>query len=355
MSERYAAMRTRLLQEGRWPDMPMPWGQPRRPFDTIGRALQVLYAQAAGRTPGPPPWRLRATSRWQSTITGEPREQRRAVQLIGVVAAWNEDDIIWSTVTNLYHQGCVEVIVLDDGSDDDTAAEATAAGATVRRLRSSGVYIETERNRAIREVVLEESQRRRGEKWWIVADADEFPTTRTGEPIADLLGLLPDTVRTLGSVVLEHLPAPGARRNPRIDPLAEYPMARPYLNPFCPAGHWKHQVWRCCQPGDLLPMPGQHTLRPATRARVGEWHEPLIMHHVPYRDTRRLRAKLLEAGQPGGRYGRSPDTFTTWRLQTRLRILDFLESGDLSAMPNEFPGQPHRGVSVRHWRELVGQ
>jgi Glycosyl transferase family 2 len=347
-------MRARLLQEEAWPDMPLPWGQPRRPFDAIGRALQVLYAQATDRNPAPPPWRLRATSRWQTTITGRLCEQSRAVALIGVVVAWNEDDIIWSTVTNLYNQGCTEVIVLDDGSDDATAVEAAAAGATVRRLQNSGVYIEAERNHAIRKVVLEESIRRPGETWWVVADADEFPMVRTGAPIADLIGRLPDAVRTLGSVVLEHLPAPGASRNPRVDPLVEYPMARIYPSHYCPAGHWKHQVWRCRRPGDLLPMPGQHTLRPVTRVRVGEWHEPLIMHHVPYRDTRRLRAKLLEAGHAGGRYGRSPDSFTKWRLQTRLRIMDFLESGDLSEMPNEFPSQPRRGVSVRHWRDLVG-
>ena len=335
--------------------MPLPWGQPRRPFDTAARVLQVLHARATDRNPVPPPWRLRATSCWQTTITGRPLGHSQPVELVGVIAAWNEDDIIWSTVTNLYRQGCADVIVLDDGSDDSTAAEAAAAGATVRRLRSSGIWVEADRSRAIREVVVEESRRRRRETWWVVADADEFPTTRAEEPIKDLLGRVPDAVDALGSVVLEHLPGPGATRDPRADPLVEYPMARPYPSHYCPAGHWKHQVWRSRQPGDLLPMPGQHTLRRETRAPVGEWHESLVMHHFPYRDTRRLRAKLIEAGHAHGRYGGSPDTFTRWRMQTRLRILDFLESGDLSNMPNEFSGQPRRGVSVRHWRDLVSQ
>jgi glycosyl transferase family 2 len=354
-SGRRAGLRARLLQEDAWPDMPLPWGQPRRPLDTTARLLQMLYARATDRNPVPPPWRLRATTRWQTTITSPPCARVQPVEFVGVVAAWNEDDIIWSTVTNLYRQGCADVIVLDDGSDDGTAAEAVAAGATVRRLRNSGVWVEAERNQAIRKLVVEESRRRRGEIWWVVADADEFPATRTGEPIKDLLRRLPDTVDTLGSIVFEHLPGPGASRDPRADPLVEYPMARPYPSHYCPAGHWKHQVWRTRQPGDLLPMPGQHTLRPETRAPVREWHEDLIMHHVPFRDTRRLRDKLLQAGHVSGRYGGSPDTFTRWRMETRLRILDYLESGDLANMPNDFPGQPRRGVSVWHWRHLVGQ
>lgn len=51
-----------------------------------------------------------------------------------MIAARDEEDSIGRTVQEISHSGPVEVVVVDDGSSDGTAAEALAAGATVLRI-----------------------------------------------------------------------------------------------------------------------------------------------------------------------------------------------------------------------------
>lgn len=56
-----------------------------------------------------------------------------------VVPAYNEEALIAKTVEALYRgAGCNEVIVIDDGSQDHTAAAAARAGARVARLARNG-------------------------------------------------------------------------------------------------------------------------------------------------------------------------------------------------------------------------
>ncbi|WP_129339763.1 glycosyltransferase family 2 protein [Cellulomonas endophytica] len=49
--------------------------------------------------------------------------------------AWNEQEALPGTLAEVFaHAGDVDVLVVDDGSDDDTASVAAAAGATVLRM-----------------------------------------------------------------------------------------------------------------------------------------------------------------------------------------------------------------------------
>lgn len=80
----------------------------------------------------------------------------------GVVIAKNEADRIGRCVASLAAV-CVEVIVLDSGSDDDTAAVADAAGARVEQQEWLGFA--TQKNAAIA---------RATQPWILLLDADEW-------------------------------------------------------------------------------------------------------------------------------------------------------------------------------------
>ena len=68
-------------------------------------------------------------------------EAKTAGEVTVIVPAYNEAESVGETVGSLREQTCppAEIIVVDDGSSDDTAAVAEAAGATVLRpARNTG-------------------------------------------------------------------------------------------------------------------------------------------------------------------------------------------------------------------------
>ena len=96
-----------------------------------------------------------------------------SLPLSGVVIARNEGDRIGRCVASLANV-CREVLVLDSGSDDDTVAVATAAGACVRQQPWLGFA--AQKNAAIAAA---------SQPWVLLLDADEWlapeaaPTLRT--------------------------------------------------------------------------------------------------------------------------------------------------------------------------------
>ena len=349
-----AEVREWLLAEAAWPDLPFAHPPARRPLDYPARLVDVLLARLTSRNPPVPPWRRRAAGSWQRIGTGPgPLDASGRSLLYGVVAAWNEDDVIYATVRHLRGQGCHRVFVLDDGSDDHTAFEAHLAGADVVVVTSDGVYREATRCRVIGALIAEQTEHAGGDVWWLVADADEFPRGYGGRTVGEVVDGLPGWVDTVGSRVIEHLPHAGASYAPRTHPVEAFPHAHVYRNPYCGLGHWKHQLLRCRQPGDLVPMPGHHTLARADGQAVREWPDGLLMHHVPLRDRERTANKLAEAARTGGRYARSPDSFTRWRLDQRRKALDLLYDGRTGEVPNWFPGMPATGMELTDWRRLV--
>jgi hypothetical protein len=55
-------------------------------------------------------------------------------RVVALIAARNEEATLGRTVRAIFDAGPVEVVVVDDGSSDGTAAEALASGATVLRI-----------------------------------------------------------------------------------------------------------------------------------------------------------------------------------------------------------------------------
>lgn len=343
----------RLVNEPEWPDAPMPTASVRHWRDVPLRRAERAVARLLGRNPPAPPWRRRAGRAWQSTLMVRPgRGGHAARPLLGVVAAWNEDDIIWSTVTHLLAEGCAEVFVLDDSSTDATAGEARAAGAQVVPRESTARWWEAERCAAVNALIAEETRRRRQEVWWLVADADEFPTSPGS--VRHFLDDLPETVDVVGSAVVEHYPVSGSTWSTRSDPLRRRGFVCPYPSDYCPQGHWKHQLFLQRTPDDLAVMPGAHTLRAKDGRRVREWREPVAMHHFPFRDLDRLERRLRGVEDGTGRYGTAVDSFTRWRARHRLRVVQQLRAGDLHRLSNTFPGQRRDRLPLQEWNGRTG-
>jgi hypothetical protein len=319
-------------------------------------ALERLIARLRHRNPPLPSWRRRNIGRWQTDAFGSGPSSlpwRSDLIVFGITAAWNEGDVIFATVRNLRAQGTDRVFVIDDESDDETLDEASAAGATVIPSTSDGVYREADRGRKIREVIRDQTARAGGDVWWVIVDADEFPRGPGGGTIRDLVASLPGSVDVVGSRVLDHFPSAPQAYLQRSHPVSSQPLAQWYRSPYCPHGHWKHQLLRLRDQDDLLPLPGHHVAAARDGRRVREAEQSLLMHHVSLRNRDRMAARLLRATAPEGRYARSPDPYTRWRIAQRLAALDPVYSGRYEAVPSCYAGEPRLGVNLRDWRELV--
>ncbi|MFI0452145.1 glycosyltransferase family 2 protein [Actinomadura sp. 6N118] len=274
--------------------------------------------------------------------------------MYGLCQAWNEEDVIYATVRNMFLQGADRVFVIDDDSGDETVPEAVAAGATVIRDASDGTFDEVRRTERLVRVIEEHTEEAGRPVWWIVVDADEFPRGPERMSIRDLALTLPPWVDTVGSRVLEHYPSRLSAPKPRHHPLDELPNAHWNTIRFCPAGHWKHQMLLVRGPGQLRFTFGRHTIAaPAARKPVIESEASLLMHHFPLRDMERTEEKFRLANSASGRYGASSDTFVKERTEGRLQILRLAYEERYDLLPNTFPGEPRRGASVCDWRELV--
>lgn len=335
--------------------------------DLPHHAFETALARIRGRNPPFPPWWRRYVGTWQTFADGDGEsdgaaagaggadERGRRPLLYGLCQAWNEDDVIYATVRNLFLQGADEVFVIDDASDDDTPVEARAAGATVIGDASDGTFDEVRRTRRIAEVIEERSAAADRDVWWIMVDADEFPRGPGARTIRDLALALPPSVDTIGSRVLEHYPSGRSEPRRRHHPLDELPLAHWHVNPACPAGHWKHQMMRVREPGELRFMMGRHTIAaPAAGKPVVESRESLLMHHFPLRARWRTEERFRTANSPAGRYGGSGNEFRIRRVETRLRTLALCYAEEYESLPVMYPGERRFGVEVRDWRGLVG-
>lgn len=343
-----------LLDCGRAEKGPFPRPVPRRRADRLVRSAQIWGARVRRGYPASPPEFRRLARSWRIGGPGPgpaaPPARSRPL-ILGLATAWNEDDVIWATVRNLFAEGADEVFVIDDESSDDTRSEARDAGATVLAESNGGVFSEALRGERVRRVVREQTALRGNDAWWVVVDADELPRGPGGATIRAFVSDLPAWVDVVGSRVLEHLPGSTSSYRPRTHPATSIPLARWHNNPYCPAGHWKHQLFRVRDPADLFPMPAAHTVGTGDRRRAREAAPSLLMHHVPFRDRARTEAKLHAAAE--GRYA-AGDPEIRVRLANRLAIVDDLYGDRYDAVPNHFfPGERRVGLALRDWRQLV--
>ncbi len=337
------------------PTSPFPEAVVPRIRDRPGRLLELSVARARGREAPPPSWLRRRIVSWQVDGPGPGPAApcaRARPEIHAVVGVWNEEDIVYALVKHLHAQGVDHVLVIDDESDDATAREAALAGAKVLPMRSTGGYSEAVRTRRFRDAIATGTDAG-GDMWWLVLDADEFPRGPDGTTVRELVESAPPWVDVVGARVLDHVPGLSLEYVSRRAPLEYFPHARWFRRAFCARGHWKHPLMRVRRAGDVVPLPGHHTVGTGDGRRAREHEATLLMHHFPLRARERTEARLRRAMAPGGRYAASPDGFTHDRLRERLEALDHLYAGRYELIASGFSGDPLLGIEVCDWRELV--
>lgn len=325
-----------------------------RPMDIPRHTIELVSAYLRRRNAPHHPARRRCIDDWQlqGPGPGPTRPGRTRPLIFGIMAVWNEEDIIYAGVRNLLDQGVDRVFVVDDGSDDATVSEALEAGAEVTRDPHE-TFRETGMTAKIATQIWQQTYDEGQDVWWVIADGDEFPGGPNGATIRELVEELPDWVDVVGSRVLEHYPRGPRDYEVREHPLLSLPLATWYRNPYCSVGHWKHQLLRVREPGDVVPLHGHHTVKTKDGRRAREFSASLLMHHFPFRNRDHTEARLRRLGSRGGRYAMSPDAFLMARLEVRLRMLDHIYEGRFELLPNPFPGERKVGLDVKDWRELI--
>lgn len=252
------------------------------------------------------------------------------VPLWAVLTTFLEADVIGATVRNLETQGCDRVLVIDDGSDDDTVAEARAAGAEILEVARSEHFDEgriRSRERAWTVRCFAESGL--PNLWWLHVDADEFPAGDDGRTVRQVVDDLDRRYRTVGARSLIHLPVdlsvdrPAYR--PGLHPVDCQPLHEPDPFRYCGAGHDKHPLLRFDR-GAPLPVlgHGRHVPLRYGGRRLVEPTSSLWIHHLQFRDPDVTRARMARM---------QPRLIRAEPLAKRIAFVDAVYRGDWEQAP----------------------
>lgn len=127
--------------------------------------------------------------------------------LNAVLCVWNEEDVIAATVRHAFAQGCSNVFIVDNASEDGTVSAAVEAGAVLAASFGSKYFNEDLKVTYLNEVVRRWNAQHAPEQvWWLFADADEFPALDCGLRLADFLDQLDPAVRGVHGHLYNHWP-----------------------------------------------------------------------------------------------------------------------------------------------------
>jgi hypothetical protein len=295
---------------------------------------------------GPHPWAR------VEDIDGDP-EPLDSFRFFGVLGTWNEEDIVEACVRNALTQGCEQVFVVDNESDDGTVSCAVAAGAVLARTYATDGFDEALRMQLMQEVVDSVSfQSGASHVWWLWLDADEFPRGRLNLTLRQQLELLDRRYRVVGGRVLNHYPSAPPHYLPGDDPLDHQPLAEEIVEPHCDLVHRKHSLQRWDAAGPQLTSGlGFHTA--SASVQLIEPPEAILIHHFPFRQepvTRGRLRKMCEGSGPA-EGTRAVDEMVCQHIWARYRSLDAVYRQDWDQVIDFVSG--NKGVKLRHWTELV--
>ncbi|WP_291333827.1 glycosyltransferase family 2 protein [Desulfovibrio sp.] len=127
--------------------------------------------------------------------------------LNAVLCVWNEEDVIAATVRHAFAQGCSNVFIVDNASEDGTVPAAVEAGAVLAASFGSKYFNEDLKVTYLNEVVRRWNAQHTPEQvWWLFADADEFPALDCGLRLVDFLDQLDPAVRGVQGHLYNHWP-----------------------------------------------------------------------------------------------------------------------------------------------------
>lgn len=275
------------------------------------------------------------------------------IPLYALVCTWHERDIIHASVSNALALGAEKVYLLDNGSADDTIAEAVAAGATHVLTFVTDCFDELFKYRLMNEYLQHLSAGSGHDRiWWLLMDADEFVHTADGRTLPDVLAEVDASCRVVGARVFDHYPTPGVPYAPRTDPLPGQPNCREKVDRRCLAGHHKHPIllWDRARPR-IEVEPGFHQLA----CRGEALYEPelsVLLHHFPFRNAETSRERLQLLAQRGST---TADALADRHshLLARLASVDAVYEGRYDDVVDYRTGRP--GIEIRPWQNVVAE
>jgi glycosyltransferase involved in cell wall biosynthesis len=127
--------------------------------------------------------------------------------LNAVTCVWNEEDIIESTVKHALAQGCSNVFIVDNGSTDNTVANAVKAGAKPAATFKTQYFDEDKKVAHLNAVAEYISSITPDEHvWWLYFDADEFPNFDCEFSIIEMLNNIDSSIRAIHGAMYDHQP-----------------------------------------------------------------------------------------------------------------------------------------------------
>jgi Glycosyl transferase family 2 len=275
-------------------------------------------------------------------------------RLFGILGAWNEEDIVEATIQNAFTQGCDQVFLVDNASDDDTVPRALAAGAVLSRQYATERYDEELRMQHMQEIVESASaESGAAHVWWLWMDADELAHGRAGMTLRQQLRSLDRRFRVVGARYLNHYPsgAPQSRRG--CHPIDFQPLAEEMIYGHCGLGHRKHPLQRWDANGPTITCGlGFHAA--SASVQLIEPRDAVILHHFPFRDesvTRARMEKLCASTDSEQSLRAWPDHPSTDHIWPRYKSLDAVYRQEWSEVIDFISGT--KGVQLRPWTQLV--
>jgi hypothetical protein len=279
--------------------------------------------------------------------------------LSAVVSTWKDWDIIGACVRNCFAQGCSEVLILDNDSQDDTVERAVTAGATVGKVYSTRMYDDDLRVSLQNALVKERVESGiNTEQWWLTLDADEFPCGQGGSRLVDTLSSLPDRVTTVGYDCLDLYPMTPDEYVVGQHPASCMPFGvRRSGGRLCyglSCSHWKHPVLRYRGKFDVAQMRGNHVPAYPSARPTYEPSTTLWMFHAPFR--RRVDTEARLRALCNGRNKWDDDVTRGNGAVKRFKSLEAVYNGwwDRVELPHtQMYGRDVVGLTVYPWRTLV--
>ncbi|HEX8802656.1 MAG TPA: glycosyltransferase family 2 protein [Acidimicrobiales bacterium] len=311
--------------------------------------------RALGLRQGRPPW-----------VVAEDQPDRPdpldEFALYGLVVTWMEGDVIEATVRNAFAQGCDRVFLVDNGSPDDTVAQAQKAGAELALAYETEQHDEQLKIRLLNEQVARLSpEADREHVWWMWLDADEFVHGPGGRTVREVLAGLDRRFRVVGSRYVNHFPDGEPAALPGFHPLDLQPLAEEKAGNMCPLGHRKHHLQRWDRSGPTVTSGVGFHAATADVTLV----EPTIScwtHHFPYRAEAATRARMDALCGADGQ-GRARTSLHDSRIRRnrgmvsdmtrRYRVLDDVYAGRWERVDRLDSLATGTGVNPRPWDRLA--
>jgi len=275
-------------------------------------------------------------------------------RLFAILDAWNEGDVIGSTVANAFAEGCERVFLVDNGSHDDTVEQAEKVGATLARELRPDSLDEALHFRILKDVAREISEQGPDHHvWWLSLAGDEFPQAPAGLTVGEFLSSLDRRIRIVSARIFDHYPS---------TPPYFYPCRQPWrLQPYCEEltdseslrRHKRYALQRidleeppmACGAGNHAATAGVPLPEPSAR---------IVLHRIPYRDPLVTRSRLYLACQLARHWtDRAIESgFQLSHLCTRYSLLDKVYEQGSNGFEKLQEELARRGARLTQWRDL---